>query len=87
MAGPELHEEIGWGCADAKKPQSARIIVRQSVKSKTDRSFIALFINSGPLSRGGVTRTRDHLVPNQVRYQLRYTPYFSRKFFWCEYNN
>jgi hypothetical protein len=74
MAGQVLHEEIGWGCADAKKPQSVRIIVRLSVKSKTARSFIALFINPGPLSRGGVTRTRDHLVPNQVRYQLRYTP-------------
>ena len=25
-------------------------------------------------SRGDPTRTGDHLVPNQVRYQLRYTP-------------
>ena len=24
--------------------------------------------------RGSVTRTRDRLVPNQERYQLRYTP-------------
>ena len=24
--------------------------------------------------RGDPTRTGDHLVPNQVRYQLRYTP-------------
>ena len=29
--------------------------------------------------RGGVTRTRDHLVPNQVRYQLRYTPNYFLK--------
>ena len=27
-------------------------------------------------SRGDPTRTGDHLVPNQVRYQLRYTPCF-----------
>ena len=27
-------------------------------------------------SRGDPTRTGDHLVPNQVRYQLRYTPNF-----------
>ena len=26
------------------------------------------------LCRGTVTRTRDPLVPNQMRYQLRYTP-------------
>ena len=26
------------------------------------------------LRRGSVTRTRDRLVPNQERYQLRYTP-------------
>ena len=27
-----------------------------------------------PCCRGDPTRTGDHLVPNQVRYQLRYTP-------------
>lgn len=26
------------------------------------------------ICRGDPTRTGDHLVPNQVRYQLRYTP-------------
>ena len=26
------------------------------------------------VGRGDPTRTGDHLVPNQVRYQLRYTP-------------
>ena len=29
--------------------------------------------------RGDPTRTGDHLVPNQVRYQLRYTPESGRK--------
>ena len=31
-------------------------------------------------SRGDPTRTGDHLVPNQVRYQLRYTPCFLLSF-------
>ncbi len=34
--------------------------------------FVIVIVNKK--SRGDPTRTGDHLVPNQVRYQLRYTP-------------
>ena len=35
---------------------------------------LIVFLKGAKKSRGDPTRTGDHLVPNQVRYQLRYTP-------------
>ena len=39
-------------------------------------SISASFANNRSVCRGDPTRTGDHLVPNQVRYQLRYAPCF-----------
>ena len=37
-------------------------------------SFFNVVGDCSMIGRGDPTRTGDHLVPNQVRYQLRYTP-------------
>ena len=36
--------------------------------------------------RGDQTRTGDHFVPNEVRYQLRYTPIGIAKLYLCALN-
>ena len=47
-----------------------------SPKSRLTKEGLAYPLPTAEDGRGDPTRTGDHLVPNQVRYQLRYAPYF-----------
>ncbi len=41
-----------------------------------DKALVGARAREG--SRGGETRTHDLFVPNEARYQLRYTPHIER---------
>ncbi len=47
---------------------------RESRGSEKQHSAALIHAALGHHCRGDPTRTGDHLVPNQVRYQLRYAP-------------
>ena len=54
------------------EPATAWSQTRNATNCATPRKYVGMLCSNE--SRGDRTRTCDSLVPNQERYQLRYTP-------------
>ncbi len=66
----------GWFCRPETKPLiqgTVFVFALQRYNFFLNLQTFSLFF-----CRGDPARTGDHLVPNQVRYQLRYTPALSK---------